>query len=164
MTASTLAHLPRWCYESIVEGSVRNGRSPASLVGWALSWSLAMAVGVSLVSAFGFLIDWSGPATILGFFTPFAVGAIVGWRTPGLGGFGVGFLGLAIGGAIIGILAWVVSVLVGAFDLLSQRSPGENLVYIPLMTMLVPTLLGFQFGIGILVATVLGQRQGSPRS
>jgi hypothetical protein len=147
-----------------MNGSVRTGRSPVSLVVWALEWSLAMVLGVALVSALGFLIGWSGPTTILGFFTPFAVGAIVGWRTPGLGGFGIGFVGLAIGGAIVGIFAWVVSVLAGAFDPLIQRSPGENLAYIPLMTMLVPTLLGFQFGIGVLVATVLGQRQGARRS
>ena len=134
-----------------------------SLVVWALEWSFAMVLGVALVSAFGFLIGWSGPATILGFFTPFAVGAIVGWRTPGLGGLGIGFVGLAIGGAIVGILAWVVSVLVGAFDPLSQRSPGENLAYIPLVTMLVPTLLGFQYGIGVLAATLLGQRRRSRR-
>ena len=71
-------------YVSIVEASVRSGRSVASPVVWALAWPLAMALGVTLVSLFGYMVGWSLLTPILGFFVPFAVGAIVGWRTPGL--------------------------------------------------------------------------------
>jgi hypothetical protein len=159
MSDYALTQLPRWCSESIIEGAVRSGRSPGSLVVWALAWSLSMAVCVGLVSAFGFLTGLSGPTTLLGFLAPFAIGGIIGSRTPGLGGFGVGFVGLVIG-AIVGTLAWVVSVLAGAFgDPSTHGSPGENLVIILAGAMLVPTLTGAQLGIGVLVATVVGNRR-----
>ena len=156
----TLARLPGWCYESIVEESGRSGRSPASLVVWALAWSIAMALGITLVSAFDILVGLSGVFVIVGFLTPIAVGTIVGWRTPGLGGFGVGFVGLATGGLLVGILLSAVAILGGAFaDASTQQPPGEALLAIPLMILLVPTLLGAQFGIGLLVGTVVGRRR-----
>ena len=64
-----------------------------------------------------------------------------------------------IGGAIVGIVAWVVSILAGAFDPLAQGRPARTLPSSPLLTLLVPTLMGGQFAIGVLVATVVGHRR-----
>ena len=152
--------LPKWCYDSIVEESKRSGRSTASLVAWALAWSLGMALGITLLTAFSVLVGWPvliAITAIIWLAAPFVVGAMVGRRTPGLGGFAIGFAGLVIGGFLGGVLVSAVAVVVALVNPSTLGTPGGNLVWIPLMTMLVPTLTGAQFGIGLVVATVAGR-------
>ena len=151
--------LPRWCYESVIEASVRSGRSAASLVVWALGWSTVMAVAIALLSVLGFLVGWAAVATITLLLAPFAIGAIVGWRTPGLGGLGIGFVGLLIAGAIAGIVLSAIAVVVRFIDPSTEGLRDSALAYIPAMTLAVPMLTGAQFGIGLVVASLAGRRR-----
>jgi hypothetical protein len=151
------ALLPNWCADSIVDASRRSGRSAASLVIWALAWSIGMALAIALLSIFLILIGWPGVAAILWLVLPIAAGGIVGGRTPGLGGLGVGFVGLVVGGLLFGILVCALAVL----GPLASASAPDPLLYIPLLTFALPLLTGAQFGSGLLIATVVSTVRGT---
>ena len=120
---------------------------------------LATAIGSPLVVT---MLAWTAtngqealflPVGLLG---PLLLGVVAGIAIPGVAGWTFAIIGSALGGLVVGVGLWL-GIASGLVDLGSGGPVGplEALVYIALMALLVPVLMGAQLGVGVVIGSAL---------
>jgi hypothetical protein len=120
---------------------------------------LATAVGSPLVVG---MLAWAmateqEPLFLpIGLLGPLLLGVVAGIAIPGVAGWVFAIIGSALGGIVVGVGLWL-GVASGRLDLGSDGpvGPFEALVYVALMALLVPVLMGAQFGVGVVIGSAL---------
>jgi hypothetical protein len=120
---------------------------------------LATTIGSPLVVA---MLAWAAtngqealflPVGLLG---PLLLGVVAGIAIPGVAGWTFAIIGSALGGLVVGLGLWL-GVTSGQLDMGSDGPVGplEALVYVVLMALLVPILMGAQLGVGVIIGSAL---------
>jgi hypothetical protein len=125
---------------------------------------LAMAVGSPLVVM---MLAWaaaSGQEALflpIGILGPLLLGVVAGIAIPGVAGWTFAVIGSALGGLAVGVGLWL-GVGIGGVDVGPNGPVGplEALVYVALMAMLVPILMGAQIGVGVFIGSGLAAIRG----
>jgi hypothetical protein len=120
---------------------------------------LVTAVGSPIIVALLALTMAGGQEALflpIGILGPLLLGVAAATSVPGVAGWAFAVLGLALGGLAVGAGLWV-GVAVGAVDMGQDAPVGllEALVYVVLMAILVPILMGAQVGVGVFIGSGL---------
>jgi hypothetical protein len=125
---------------------------------------LATAVGTPLVVT---MLAWataSGQEALflpIGILGPLLLGVVAGIAIPGVAGWTFAVIGSALGGLVVGVGRWL-GVASGRMDMGSGGPVGplEALVYVALVALLVPILMGAQIGVGVVIGSSLAAIRG----
>lgn len=92
----------------------------------------------------------------IGLLGPLLLGVMAGIAIPGVAGWVFAIIGSALGGLVVG-LGLLLGVASGQLDMGSEGPVGplEALVYVVLMALLVPALMGAQLGVGVIIGSAL---------
>ena len=92
----------------------------------------------------------------IGLLGPLLLGVVAGIAIPGVAGWIFGIIGAALGGFVVGVGLWL-GFAIGRMDVGSGAPTGplEALVYVALMALLVPILMGAQLGVGVVIGSAL---------
>ena len=120
---------------------------------------LVTAIGSPIIVAILAWTTTSGQEALflpIGILGPLLLGVAAAIAIPGVAGWAFAVIGLAVGGIAVGVGLWV-GVAIGAVDMGPDVPFGllEALVYIVLMAILVPILMGAQVGVGVLIGSGL---------
>lgn len=121
---------------------------------------LATAVGSTLIVGMIALIMATGQEALflpIGLVGPLLLGVVASMTIPGVAGWVFAMIGSALGGVVVGAGLWL-GVASGQLDLGSDAPVGplEAVVYVALMALLVPILMGAQLGVGVVIGSGLG--------